>query len=229
MQHMLRAVRIVQIQQRRLRKRIRLALRHRVLRIALQLDRPERIRLHQHRNRARRERIRRRKVHRLAENQVLGLLDVREDRLVRLLRATRQSSQRQRSAHHLQEPAPAHRIDPLVRSSLPWELLAHQLLELRRIRQLIQVLPEATPRLAIQLGANLRQRHLRRCNLRHHHGLCCRCFHLSHRLVCSIPRRLQSGLHHRWHVSQLDSCSGLRMWYCAVRYLPKSIWLVNFV
>ncbi len=161
-QHMLRAVRIVQIQQRRLRKRIRLALRHRMLRIALHLDRPERIRLHQHRNRARRERIRRRKVHRLAQNQILRLLDIRKDRLIRLLRATRQPSQRQRRAHHLQKAAPAHRIDPLARTRLPRKLLAHQLVERRRLGQLIQVLPEAPPRLAVQLRADLSQRQLRR-------------------------------------------------------------------
>ncbi len=121
MQHMLRTVRIIQIKQRRLRERIRLALRHRVLRIPIHLDRPERIRLDQHRNRARRERIRRRKVHRLAQHQVFRLLHIRKNRLIRLLRATRQASQSQRSAHHLQKAAPAHRIDPLVRARLPQE------------------------------------------------------------------------------------------------------------
>ena len=160
MQHMLRAVGIVQIQQRRLGKRVRLALRHRMLRIAIHLDRPERIRLHQHRNRARRERIRRRKVHRLAQHQVLRLLDVRIDRLIRLLGATREPSQRQRRAHHLQKSAPADRIDPLARARLPRKLLAHQLVERRRLRQLIQILPEAPPRLAVQLRADLSQRHL---------------------------------------------------------------------
>ena len=56
---------------------------------------------------------RRGKVHRLAQDQVLGRFHIGEDRLVRLLGASGQPGQRQRRAHHLQEAAPADRIDPL--------------------------------------------------------------------------------------------------------------------
>ena len=126
--------------------------------IAVHLDRPERVRLHQHRDRARRERKRRRKIHRLAQDQILRRLHVRKDRLVRLLGASGQPGQRQRSSHHLQEAAPAHRIHPLA--CLPRKLPLQHLVKSRRLRQLVQVLPEALAVLALELRAHLSQRQL---------------------------------------------------------------------
>ena len=205
-QHLFRAVRIVQIQQRRLRHRIRLALRHRVVRVAVHLDRAERVRLHQHRNRARRERKRRRKIHRLAQDQVLGRLHVRKNRLVRLLGAPGQPGERQRSSHHLQEAAPAHRIHPLTR--LPRELPLQQLVEPRRLRQIVQVLPETLAALTLQLRPHLGQRQPCRRNRRHHLRGVVRCSLFPVPCLCRL---------HRWHVSQLVNSFGGRIWYCAVK------------
>ena len=186
--------------------------------IAVHLDRPERVRLHQHRNRARGERMRRRKIHRLAQDQVLGRLHVGEDRLVRLLGASGQPGQRQRRAHHLQEAAPADRIHPLT--GLPRELALQHLVECRAS-------PPARPgssRSACRSGrpawrAPRPASALAGRNRRHQ---------LRAVASCSVFPVLCLCLLHRWHVSQLVSSLGGRMWYCAVRYLPRSIWLVNF-
>ena len=152
---MLRPVRIVQIQQRRLRQRIRPALHIRVLRIPVHLNRPIRIALHQHRYCARRKRKRRRKVHRLAQNQIFRRAHVRHNRLIRLLRAPGQPRQRHRRAHHLQKTPPRNRVDPL--RSLRRKFLRHHLRELRRLRQLIHRPPELFPLLMRELRPHLSQ------------------------------------------------------------------------
>ena len=222
---MLRTVRIVQVQQRRLRKRVRLALRHRVLRIAVHLDRPERVRLDQHRNRARRERIRRRKVHRLAQDQILGLLHVGKigssGCLVQPARPASASDapitfrKPRRDTASTHSPAPACRGN----SSL------HHLLERRASpparrgssRSACRVLPSSFARTSASVifaGA-----------------IAVTTCALSSAVTLSQPSSLRflfACRLHRWHVSQLESSFGVRMWYCAVRYLPRSIWLVNF-
>ena len=134
-QDMLRAIRIVQVKQRPLRKRIRRSVVIRVLGIAIHLDGTELIALHQQRHRTRHKRVCRSKIHRLAKNQVFRRLDVGINRLVGLLGATGQSCQRQRSAHQLHESAPRNRIDPLLRRA--WKLLLHSRLKLRCIGQFV--------------------------------------------------------------------------------------------
>ncbi len=84
-------------------------------------------------------------------------------------------------------------------------------MKLRRLGQLVQILPEAPPGLAIQLGADLGQRQSCRRNLVDHYGLRVPPVPLSQpssalfqSQSCFITGRL-----HRWHVSQLDSSSGV--------------------
>ncbi len=208
-----------------------------MVRIAVHLDRPERVRLHQHRDRARRKRVRRRKIHRLAQDQILGRLHIRKDRLIRLLGAPGEPGQSQRGAHHLQEAAPADRIHPLARACLPRELLFQHLVEARRLRQFVQVLPEALARLALQLRAHLGQR---QPSLVAAPTSICHSVAQRRNLLFQRARRRNRGhqlslrLHpvlacllHRWHVSQLVISLGGRMWYCAVKKRPRSSWLVN--
>src|SRR6185437_12699523 len=177
---MLRAVRVIEPKKRALRKRIRAALRHRVLRIAIHLDGAEGVRLDQYRNRTGRKRMSAGKEHRAAKNKVLWLLYVGKNRLIRLLRATRESRQRKACTHHLQEAAPRDGVNPLASTRLPRKLLLHELMELRRLCQLIQILPEAPPGLAVELRPNLRKRHLLprsrrdRCNNLSRRSICCR-------------------------------------------------------
>src|SRR5580704_2867886 len=156
------------------------------------------------------------KVHRTAKNQVLRLLYIGEDRLIRLLRAASESGEREARAHHLEEAAPRDRVDPLASARLPRELLLHQLMELRRLRQLIQVLPEAPPRLAIELRPNLSQRHLlpwSRRDRRNNLSCAFACCRRARGLRLLIHHRLV----HRWHVSQLESSLAERMWYWSIR------------
>jgi hypothetical protein len=201
---MLRAVRVVEVEQRALREGIAAALRGGVLGIAFELDGAEGLALDQHRNRAGGERMRRGEVHRAAEDEVLGLLDVGEDRLVGLLGAAGESGQREARAHDLEEAAARDRVDPLAGGGLAGKLLLHQLLEGRRSGQLIQVLPEALAGLAFELRAHLGESHLRRRDGVDHLGL----LFLSHRLLHLHGCRL-----HRWHTSQLASSLAVRMWY----------------
>ncbi len=91
---MLRAVWIVQVKQRSLRKGIGTAAVIRMLGVAVDLDGPELVALYQQRHAAGAERMRRGKIHRLAKHQILWLPDVRIDRFFRLLGATRHSRQR---------------------------------------------------------------------------------------------------------------------------------------
>ena len=150
---MLRAVGIVEVEQRALREGVAAALRSGVLGIAFELDGAEGFALDQHRNRAGGERMRRRKVHRPAEDEVLRLLDVGEDRLVGLLGAAGESGQREARAHDLEEAAAADGVHPLAGGGLAGKLLLHQLLEGGRSGQLIQVLPEALAGLAFELAS----------------------------------------------------------------------------
>ncbi len=147
--HMLRAVGIVEIEQRALRIRIGPAVVVRVLGIAVDLDGPELVALYQQRHRAGRERVRRGKVHRLAQNQVFRRLDVGINRLIGLLGATGQPGQRHRCAHQLQEAAARNRIDPLLRRR--GKLALHRRLKLRRIGQLIERPPVLLALRALQL------------------------------------------------------------------------------
>ena len=157
--YLLGAVRIVEIEQGGLGKRVRLALGHGVVGVAIYLDGAECVRLHQHRNCARRKGECRGEVHRLAEDEVLGLLDVGEDRLVGLLGASSKPGQRQRRTHHLEEPAAADRIHPFA--GLAGKFALQHLVEGGRLGQLVQVLPEALAAGAVELGAHLGQSKVR--------------------------------------------------------------------
>ena len=181
--HVLRPVRIVHIQQRRLRDRVRPAADIGMLRIPIDLNRPVRRTLDQHRHCARRKRKRRGKIIRLAQRQIRRRRDVGINRLIRLLGATRQASQRHRRAHHLQKTAPRNRIDPLRR--LRRKFLVHQLSKIRRIRQLIHRPPELLALLIRQLLPHSGKRHLLRLNL---HQILCTHFRLHIlRARCPVP------------------------------------------
>ncbi len=217
--HLLRAVRIVQIEKRSLGERVGLALRHWVVGISIHLDGAECVRLHQHRDGPGGKWERRGEVHRLAEDEVLGLLHVGEDRLIGLLGASRKPGQRKRRAHHLEKSAAADRIRPLAgrASGNPGKLRLQHLVEGGRLGQLVQVLPEALAALAVEPGANLGQRQL--CHVfipdRDRPVVCVRRRNRGHKLRAGL-RGLHCGLAcrlHRWHVSQLVSSLGGRMWY----------------
>ena len=217
--HLLRAVGIVQIEKRGLRECVGLALRHWVVGISIHLDGAERVRLHQHRDRARRKWEGRGEVHGLAEDEVLGLLDVGEDRLIGLLGASRKPGERKGCAHHLEKSAAADPVRPLAgrASGNAGKLRLQHLVEGGRLGQLVQVLPEALALLAVELRAHLGQRQF--CYVfipdRDRPVVRVRRRNRGHKLRTRWPG-LHSGLAcrlHRWHVSQLLSSLGGRMWY----------------
>ncbi len=115
-----------------------------------------------------RERMRRSKVHRLAENQILRRLHIRKDRLIRLLRASRQPGQRKRRAHHLQKAAPAHRIDPLarLRTRLPRKLLGQHRVEARLSASSSRFFQNRLPRVPSSFARTSAKRQLRRAQSR---------------------------------------------------------------
>src|SRR5271155_1068240 len=105
-----------------------------MLRVAVNLDRTIGVALDQDRNRASGKRESRGEIYGLAKHQVFRSLDVRVNRLVRLLGASCQASQGHRGAHHLHEAAPRNWIDPL--GAMLRKLLAKRRLKLRRPGQL---------------------------------------------------------------------------------------------
>ncbi len=112
---MLRTVRIVETEQRSLAQGVRATHAHRVLGIAVYLDRTVRIALDQQRKRAGRERKGRREVVRSAQNEVFRRFDIGIDRLIGLLGASREAGHGHGGAHQLHEAAARDRVHPLAR------------------------------------------------------------------------------------------------------------------
>ncbi len=188
---MLRPVRVVEIQNGSLREGVRRPLIVGVLRVAVDLDRPELVRLDQSRNRARSKRMRRGKIIRFAQDQVLGRLDVGIDRLVRLLGAPGKAGQRHRRSHQLHEPPARYRVHPLLRRG--GKLPLHRRFELRCPLKLVDRTPVSFALRALQLRAHLGQR--QRDVLR-----------FMPVLVHTVPLSA-----HRWQTSQLARSLGVRI------------------
>ena len=168
-----------------------------MLGISVHLDGTELVALHQNRNRAGRKRMRRRKIHRLAQNQIFRRLHIGIDGLIRLLGTTGQPSQRHRRTHQLHEAAARNRIDPLLRGCR--EFFLHRGLKLRRTGKLIHRTPVLLTPDALQVFAHLGQRHRRRP-----------AFPVSVHLAILV-------FAHRWQTSQLVSSFGVRILYRSTR------------
>ena len=98
-----------------------------------------------------------RKKQRTARDEVLGLLDVRDDLLGRLLGARADAGERERRAHELQELAPAFRVVPL--GGLLGELPVQVLAELERVGQLAEAAPVHAAVGAGETGSDSRRIH----------------------------------------------------------------------
>src|SRR5262249_18803730 len=92
-------------------------------------------------------------VERLAEHEALGLLDVGNDALLRLLRARAETGERERRAHELEEVGPIERRPDACR--LARELVPPGLDQSRRLDQLGEAPPERATGRAAQARANL--------------------------------------------------------------------------
>ena len=106
----LRAIGIVEAEDRRLREDVGGAEAARVQRVAFDLRRPALVALDQQAGGDAAERHRGREEQRLARDHLFGLPDVRDDLLRRLTRAGGDAGQRHRRAHQLQKRPPRHRI-----------------------------------------------------------------------------------------------------------------------
>jgi hypothetical protein len=139
----LRAIRIVERENRRLRVDVRAALDRRMLRIRFDLRRPAFMTLGQHRRREAAVRHGRREIERLARHDLFGLLDVRNDQLFGLARTGRGAGEGDRRAHQLQELPPSGRIGEFRR--MRRELAMQELGELGRFRQFFEAAPIGGP------------------------------------------------------------------------------------
>jgi hypothetical protein len=144
----LRAVGIVERQDRGLGDRVGRAEARGVLRVAFDLRRPPHVALGEHRLEIAEHRHRRGEEQRPAGEDLLRLLDVGDDLLERLLGAGGEAGERQRGARELQEVAAREALacrvvalgGPLGR--MAWELALQHLFELRRRGKLFEAAPE---------------------------------------------------------------------------------------
>ena len=136
----LRAVRVVDVEDRGLREDVRAAEARRVQLVALDLDRPALVALGEDAARVAAVEVRGRVEERLAGDELLGRLDVREDPLGRLPRAARQPRERDGGAHQRQQLAPVHaRVDRHP------ELAVQVLAEILGLEQLLEAAPVLAP------------------------------------------------------------------------------------
>ncbi len=126
-----RAIRIVEGEDRRLGEQVGAAAGGRVVDVALDLGRAAFVALDQEPGGDAAERHRGGEEQRLAGNDVLGHPYVGHDQLVGLARAARDAGQRERCAHQLEESAPADRVVPFRR--VRGELAVEEFLELGRL------------------------------------------------------------------------------------------------
>ncbi len=92
-------------------------------------------------------------VQRLARYEDLGLVDVGNDLLRRLLGAGRQAAERERGARQLEEAPAVDAFGPGGR--LARELAVNQLFELRRARDLLEAAPQLAAALAVEPAAQI--------------------------------------------------------------------------
>ena len=140
--HGRRPVGVVQAEDVRLSEDIGRAEALRVVGVPLDLRRPALVALHEDAARVAVVRGRRGEEERTARHQVLGLPHVRENRLLRLLRADGEPGQGQRCAHECQELPPALRVFEGRR--LLRKLTLQELEEPGALGELVEALPVAT-------------------------------------------------------------------------------------
>ena len=153
--HVLRAVRVVHAQERRLRKNVGPQISRRMVGISFRLDRPAHVAAHQHGNRPIGERHGGSEIQRLPGNDLFRLLDVGNDELWRLLGASAQARQRQRRTHQLQKISARNAVIP--NRSLPRKLAMQHVAEAIAIRQFFQAAPVLLAFQLFQVGAHLLQ------------------------------------------------------------------------
>ena len=126
-----------------------------MLRIALDLRGATQVALDQDPRRRPGERDGAGVVERAAGDEFLRLAHVREDLFSRLNRAVLQPAEGERGCRQLQEVPPADRVGP--RGYLFGEFALHELLELRRRRQLVEAAPVLLAAAVRQARAQLRE------------------------------------------------------------------------
>ena len=152
----LRAIGVVQRQQRRLRVEIGRAKASRMIGVAFGLRGASFVAFDQQARGDAAERHGRREEQRTAGDFFFGLANVRDDQLIGLNRAGRaHAGQRQRRTHQLEERTTADRIDPL--GGVLGELAMEVLLELRRIGERLEAAPVLLAPGAAHARANLGQ------------------------------------------------------------------------
>src|SRR5512144_483944 len=123
-------------------KDVRRSEARRVVGVALDLRRAARMALGEEARRVAAERRGGREEERPARNDLLGLPDVRDDALARLLDTAREAGEGERGGGELEEAAAAHALVPLGR--VLRELAPEQLGELRGVGVLLEAAPKGT-------------------------------------------------------------------------------------
>jgi hypothetical protein len=147
-----RAIRIVEGEDRRLGEQVGAAAAGRVVDVALDFGRAAFVALDQQPGGDAAERHRRGEEQRLAGDNVLGHPHVGDDQLVGLAGAAGDAGQRQRRAHQFEESAPADRVVPFRR--VRGELAVEELLELGRLGDGFETAPVLGTVDGLQLGAD---------------------------------------------------------------------------
>src|SRR5262249_51827934 len=149
----LRAIGVVEPEHRSLRGHIRGAEAGRVQRVALDLRRASLVALDDEAEAEAAQRHRGREVERSPEDDGFGLLHIRDDVLLGLLRARAEARDRQRRAHQVQELAAS---GPGLADTgrLAWELILEELEKLLASRQLLETPPQLRPLLGGQAAAD---------------------------------------------------------------------------
>ncbi len=127
----------------------------RMVRVPLDLGRPPLVALGEHAGRVAGVGQRGREVEGLAGDQLLGLADVGDDVLERLLGAAGEPGEGERGAGELEEAAARHAGRPLRREA--GELAVDELLELGGLGELVEAAPELRPLPGLQPLADLCQ------------------------------------------------------------------------
>ncbi len=145
-----RAVWIVQIENRSLRKRIRRAKARWMIGIAFNFRRAPFVAFHENADRIGTEGHHRRILLRLAQNQSIGLFDIWNDVLFGSSAATSHSGQRHRSSHQLQEVAAVNGFIPFGGSARKFTM--QQILKVRIAGKFFNRTPVLLARAAFRLG-----------------------------------------------------------------------------
>jgi len=140
---LLRAVGIVEGEQRGLGEGVGGAPARRVVRVPLDLGRPPLVALGEHAQRVAGVGARGGEEEGLAGDELLGLPHIGDDLFQRLLGAAGQAGQRQRGARELEEAPARHTARPLRREA--GKLAMEEVLEFRRAGELVEAAPEFRP------------------------------------------------------------------------------------